>query len=100
GLFPTRKAAGGHRPHHWRLHHAEKGRRTEFPRAVPVPWGKNPILLRPCGSPVLSLLRLRGRWRCFFLCAEDRERGISRSGESGCAKIRNSIAQAGGAFSG
>src|SRR5580692_11849850 len=53
------EAAGGHCPHHRRLHQAEKSWGAELFRPLSVSWGEDAVVFSACHAPVLSLLRLR-----------------------------------------
>src|SRR6202140_324705 len=87
------QAAGGQRPHHWRLHQAEEGRGAELFGAVSVSWGEDGVVLSARHAAVLSLLRLRRLGGRFQLRAENRKHHLPRSRSHGGAEARDSSAQ-------
>src|ERR1700722_3129888 len=89
------QAAGGYRPHHWRLRQAEEGRSAKFFRPMSVPRRKDGVVLRPRHAPVFSLLRLWRVRRRFQLRPENREHHLPRSRADGCPEARHPTAQSG-----
>src|ERR1700688_1235570 len=87
------QAAGGHRPHHWRLHQAEEGRGAEIFGAVSVSWGEDGVVFSARHAAVLSLLWLRRLGGRFQLRAENRKHHLPRSRSHGGAKAGDSSAQ-------
>ncbi len=94
-LCTNREATGRHRQDCRRVYPPAQGGSNELLGAVPVPQGKVAVVLGSCGAAVLPLLRLRSFGRRIQLRRQDRECGLSRSGEDCGAEVRDSHAQAG-----
>src|ERR1035437_4099821 len=87
------QTAGGHRPHHRRLHQAEEGGGAELFGAVSVSRGEDGVVFGACHAPVLSLLRLRPFGGRVQLRAKNRKHYLPRGRADGGAEAGNSAAQ-------
>ena len=87
------QAAGRHRPHHRRLHQAEKGWGAELFWALSVSRREDAVVFSACHAPVLSLLRLRRVRRRLQLRAEDRKHQLPRSPPAGGPEAGHPSAQ-------